>query len=137
LSGNAYCNSARYAEYLSIKSKHASFSQSMSRIYRFTAHFLIACLITVIAMWVFGFHLKEYVAVPGMLTLLLISMGVATFFVSLHSDAADSILILYLMEQEFGERRRTHQHTKRFIEIDDEVNGFYRSHPSNNRSSTR
>lgn len=76
-------------------------------------------------------------AVPGMLILLLISMGVATFFVSLHSDAADSILILYLMEQEFGERRRTHQHTNRFNEIDNEVNRFYGSHPSPDRSSTR
>lgn len=88
-------------------------------------------------MWIFGFHLKEYVAVPGMLMLLLISMGVATFFVSLHGDAADSILILYLMEQEFGERRRTHQHTDRFNKIDNEVNGFYGSHPSTDRSSTR
>ncbi len=72
----------------------------------------------------------------GMFVLMLICMGIATFFVSLHADAADSIMILYLMEQEFGERRRTHTNTTRFNEVDREVNTFFGSHPSTNRSST-
>jgi hypothetical protein len=34
-----------------------------------------------------------------MLALLFISMGIATFFISLHADAGEAILILYLMEE--------------------------------------
>jgi hypothetical protein len=37
--------------------------------------------------------------------LLLMSIGVATFFISLHADASDAILILYLMEEEFIKNR--------------------------------
>jgi len=33
-----------------------------------------------------------------MFILLLISMGVSTFFISIHADAADAIMALYLME---------------------------------------
>jgi hypothetical protein len=105
LSGNAYCNSARYSEYLSVKSTIANQltqsaeSQSASRIYRYTAHFALAGIITLVAFWVFGFTFKNEVAIPGMLILLLISMGVATFFISLHADAGEAILVLFLMEE--------------------------------------
>lgn len=42
-----------------------------------------------------------------MLILLFISMGVATFFISLHADAGEAILLLYLMEYEFLQTRKT------------------------------
>lgn len=71
----------------------------MSRIYRFSAHFALAGVITLVAFWVFGYSLKQEVAIPAMLILLFISMGVATFFISLHADAGEAILILYLMEE--------------------------------------
>lgn len=45
-------------------------------------------------------------SLSGMGVLLLISIGIATFFVSLHADSAESILILYLMEEEFIRHRR-------------------------------
>lgn len=54
LSGNAYCNSARYAEYLANKSSNTAYSQSASRIYRFSAHFSIAATASLIAFWIFG-----------------------------------------------------------------------------------
>lgn len=101
VSGNAYCNSARYCEYiagkLSRNNATSSESQTSSRIYRYTSHFAIGCIISLLAFWVFG--LSSEVSISAMLVLLLISMGVATFFISLHADAAESVFILYFMEQ--------------------------------------
>lgn len=126
LSGNAYCNSARYSEYLHVKSSLSSRvtrslrtgadsdSQSVSRIYRFTAHFALAGIITLVAFWVFGYSLKQEVAIPAMLILLFVSMGVATFFISLHADAGEAIMVLFLMEEEFALRRQKAQPTSRF-----------------------
>lgn len=124
LSGNAYCNSARYSEYLSVKSRisfSASQSQSASRIYRYTAHFALAGIITLVAFWIFGFTFKQEVAIPGMFILLLVAMGVSTFFISLHADAGEAILVLYLMEQEFSEKRQSTP-TNKYKEIDNEIN---------------
>jgi hypothetical protein len=72
-------------------------SQSISRIYRYAAHFAIAGVNCILAFWVYSGRLE--VAFSGMGVLLFMSLGVATFFVSLHADAADAILILYLMEE--------------------------------------
>ena len=105
LSGNAYCNSARYAEYITNKSSETSYSQSASRIYRYCAHFALAGLVSLAAFWSFG--LTAEVAIPAMLILLFIPMGVATFFISLHADAGEAILLLYLMEYEFLQTRKT------------------------------
>lgn len=105
LSGNAYCNSARYAEYITNKSSQTAYSQSASRIYRYCAHFALASLVSLAAFWSFG--LSAEVAIPAMLILLFISMGVATFFISLHADAGEAILLLYLMELEFLQTRKT------------------------------
>lgn len=85
LSGNAYCNSARYAEYLTNKTSNTAYSQSASRIYRLCAHFALAGVVSLVAFW--GYGLVKEVAIPLMLILLLISMVVATFFISLHADA--------------------------------------------------
>lgn len=122
VSGNAYCNSARYCEYLTHKISDTAYSQSASRIYRLCAHFALAGIITLVAFWCFG--LKAEVSIPAMLILLFVSMGVATFFISLHADAGEAILILYLMEFEFSQNRKTAQRTARFGEIDQEVNQF-------------
>ena len=63
--------------------------------------------------------MKQEVSIPAMLLLLLVSMGVATFFISLHADAGEAILVLYLMEEEFAERRGTMAPTSKFKEISD------------------
>jgi hypothetical protein len=115
VSGNAFCNSARYCEYLTHKISDTAYSQSASRIYRLCAHFALAGVISLVAFW--GFGLKAEVSIPAMIVLLFISMGVATFFISLHADAGEAILILYLMEFEFFQNRKTAQHTTRFEEI--------------------
>lgn len=112
LSGNAYCNSARYAEYLTNKSSNTVYSQSASRIYRFCAHFALAGVVCLVAFWWFG--IVAEVSIVAMLVLLLLCLIVATFFISLHADAGEAILILYLMEFEFSQNRRAASKTDRF-----------------------
>lgn len=109
LSGNAYCNSARYCEYIANKTSETAFSQSTNRIYRFCAHFALGGLISLGAFW--GFGIKAEVSIPAMLILLLVSMGVSTFFISLHADASEAILVLYLMEYEFFQNRKSGNHS--------------------------
>ena len=87
-----------------------------------------------IAFWIFGFTLKQEVAIPAMLILLLIAMGVSTFFISLHADAGEAILVLFLMEEEFSQRRGTTQPSERFNEIKEEVEKYSGNHPSTDKS---
>lgn len=54
LSGNAYCNAARYCEYLCDKSTATSNSQQTSRVYRICAHMLISGIVSLLALWVSG-----------------------------------------------------------------------------------
>lgn len=110
LTGNAYCNSARYCEYVVNKSTLTSSSQSSSRIYRFTAHFAVSGIICILSMFVFN---KGEISLPAIGILLLIGMGISTFFISIHADAAEAILILLLTEEEFGRRetaKASHRH---------------------------
>lgn len=140
LSGNAYCNSARYSEYLSVNSSisrkfnSSAESQSASRIYRIAAHFALGGIVTLVAFWIFGYTFKHEVAIPAMLILLFISMGVATFFISLHADAGEAILVLYLMDQEFSQRRGTAKPTDKTTEIEKDLNNYFDTHPSNDKS---
>jgi hypothetical protein len=69
-------------------------------------------IITLVAFWVFSFTQKNEVAIPAMLALLFISMGIATFFISLHADAGEAILVLFLMEDEFLNKRKGSKKTE-------------------------
>lgn len=86
LTGNAYCNSARYCEYVVNKSSLTSSSQSSSRIYRLTAHFAVSGIMSILALFVFSDGTE--VSISAIAILLLIGMGISTFFISLHADAA-------------------------------------------------
>jgi hypothetical protein len=96
LTGNAYCNSARYCDYAVFKSKITQNSQGLTRIYRLTSHFAIAGVVCILSFWVL--NLGGEVSISAMWILLLLSLGVATFFVSLNADSAEAITILYLTE---------------------------------------
>ena len=86
LTGNAYCNSARYCDYVVYKSKITQNSQGLNRIYRLTSHFAIAGIVSILSFWVL--NLGSEVSISAMWILLILCLGVATFFVSLHADAA-------------------------------------------------
>lgn len=99
LSGNPYCNSARYCEYLCDKSILTEYSQSCSRIYRISAHFFIASITLI-----YSIYYTENKSIYAYLIILVGALVVSTFFISLHADAAEAIQIIYLLDQEFMHR---------------------------------
>lgn len=100
LTGNTFCNSARYCEYLCDQSRILEYSQSCSRLYRFGAHLFIACLIGIISL-----YMKGTIAPFASFVIVIMTIFVCTFFVSIHADAAEAILILFLTWEELEKRK--------------------------------
>jgi hypothetical protein len=57
VSGNSYCNAARYSEYLFNKNPMTSDAQTTGRVYRYTSHFAIAAVVTILAFWILNLKL--------------------------------------------------------------------------------
>jgi hypothetical protein len=83
LSGNPICNSARYCEYLCHKSILTEYSQSCSRIYRISAHFFIAALTLL-----YSIFFTQNSSIYAFLIILIGTLAISTFFISMHADAA-------------------------------------------------
>ena len=83
LSGNPFCNSARYCEYLCNKAILTEYSQSCSRIYRISAHFFIASVTLL-----YSLFFTQNTSIFAYLIILLGALTVSTFFISIHADAA-------------------------------------------------
>ena len=83
VTGNPFCNSARYCEYLCGKSIITDYSQSCSRIYRISAHFLLVSLVVIFFRTSSGSD-----SLYALLLVVLIALVITTFFISLHADAA-------------------------------------------------
>ena len=100
LAGTPFCNSSRYCEYLVHKSFLMEGSQSASRTYRICAHFLIAS-----ATAIFGLYLKGTVAAVTVFVIVCISLFISTYFISIHADAAEAMIILLLQSEEVQLRK--------------------------------
>jgi hypothetical protein len=102
-SSNAYCNSARYCEYLSYKGsflgskteKEAeSVSQSVSRTYRISAYSVLGGFVSLL-----GLYIQGNISLYGMGLIILTTYFIINFIVQLHTDSADSLMILFLNNQ--------------------------------------
>ena len=91
LAGNPYCNSSRFCEMLCYKSKTTEYSQSTSRVYRLSAHFLIMGIVGVIALYMNG-----KISIYAELLILIITVFISTLFISYHADSAEAIQITLL-----------------------------------------
>ena len=100
LTGNPYCNSARYCEYLCKRSAILDNSQSSSRIYRLCAHFLICGIMVLFALYV-----KGVISTYAIIIIVINTIFVSTLFISLHSDASEAILIIFLVDEELTKRK--------------------------------
>ncbi len=100
LTGNPYCNSSRYCEYLCDQSPLTKNSQSISRAYRICAHFLIAGIVSSINIFQQGSDVSVFIV----LVAFIMSLFLSTFFISMHSDAAESIQIMFLMDEHFASK---------------------------------
>jgi len=100
LTGNPYCNAARFCEYLCGQSVLTRNSQSISRFYRICAHFLLAGLASVINLIIQGSSKSVFVV----LVVFILTLFLSTFFISFHADASESIQIIFLMDEHFANR---------------------------------
>ena len=83
LTGNPYCNSARYCEYLCNKTPLTEYSQSSNRIFSLCAHCFIMCISII-----FSLLFTTNTSIFALLIIVVGSLTIATFFVSLHADIA-------------------------------------------------
>ena len=93
--GTPYCNAARYCEYITDKSLLLEGSQSASRTYRICAHLLIAG-----AAGILGLYVKGTIGALSILFIVIAALFISTFFISIHADAAEAIIILFLNNEE-------------------------------------
>lgn len=100
LTGNPYCNSARYCEYLCKRSLILDNSQSSSRVYRLCAHFLLCGIMVLFALYV-----KGVISTYALIIIVINTIFVSTMFISLHSDASEAISIIFLVDEELSKRK--------------------------------
>lgn len=100
ITGNPYCNAARYCEYLCDNSAAVEESQTTSRSYRLSAHMLIAGVVSIICLYV-----KGRIVPTVILVMILCAIFIATFFISIHADAAEAIAISFIDNEECERRR--------------------------------
>ena len=108
LTGNPFCNSSRYCEYLCDQSLLTESSQSTSRSYRICAHFLIAGGVAIAGLYLKGSGLSALT----ILFIILLAIFISTFFISIHADAAEAIQIIFLEDEEFTKRHNEEQFRK-------------------------
>ena len=94
LTGNPFCNSARYCEYLCDRSIIMDYSQSTSRAYRLCAHFLLTGIVAILALYVNG-----NISIYALITIMVQTIFVSTLFISLHADATEAIQIIFLTDE--------------------------------------
>lgn len=110
LTGNPFCNSSKYCEYLCRESFVMDRNQSTMRTYRICAHLLIAGIASLVGMYISG---NIQLLVIGFI--LAMSIFISTFFIALHADASEAIQIMFLIEEEFSKRFGT---SKKFMDFD-------------------
>lgn len=100
ITGNTYCNAARYCQYLCDQSKVLVNSQSASRAYRFAAYSALAGFVTFL-----GLYINGRISIFAAGIIMALSYFIINFFVQMHADAADGILIAFLQHEEMACRK--------------------------------
>jgi hypothetical protein len=99
LTGNPYCNSAKYCEYLWNETMISDHTQSTTRIHKIAAQLFITTAACILTLFIKG-KADSYV----ILLTFLYGITICTFFVSLHAYASETIQLMYLLEEEFAKR---------------------------------
>lgn len=99
LTGNPYCNSAKYCEYFTQGNMSCQSSQSVMRLYRICAHIFISGLISILGLFIKG-AIEPYTIAAT----IIIGMFVSTYIISYQADPADAILMMYNIDYEYFQR---------------------------------
>ena len=102
VNGTAFCNSAKYCEYLCNETMCTDNTQSSMRIYRVGAHIVITTFASIAAL-LFKGSIEPYFIIIT----LVFGVFISTFFISYHADAAEALQIMFLMSEEFTKRNDT------------------------------
>lgn len=100
IAGNPYCNAARYCDYISDQSVVLEEAQSTSISYRICAHMLIAGIVSILCLYVKGSIMPIFI-----LLIMVLSVFISTFFISIHADAGEAISISFMDNEECEKRR--------------------------------
>lgn len=98
LSGIPFCDAARQCEALCTYSPHFQTSYSCIRTFRFVAH---ACLVSLVCFISYLILLRydDIVSVWTVLLIGLVSCCILTYFIGLHTDLAEGLMVCYLVEE--------------------------------------
>ena len=93
-----YCNAARYCEMLALDSGFYDHSQTTNRVFRLGAH---GCLITLIGLIaIFAMIGKSGLSsIYGIIFIMALAFFMVTFFISLHPDMGEGILVSVFLEE--------------------------------------
>jgi hypothetical protein len=101
LTGNSYCNSAKYCEYFTRESMTCDSTQSPLRLYRISAHILIAGIVSLV-----GLYIKGQIEPYTIAATIIIGMFVSTYIISYQADPAEAILLMFNIDQEYFRRQK-------------------------------
>jgi hypothetical protein len=93
LSGNSYCQSAKYCEYFTHESLLCEGSQSVLRLYRICAHILISGLVSIA-----GLYIKGAIEPYTIGLTIIIGIFTCTYIVSYQADPSEALLMMYSIE---------------------------------------
>jgi hypothetical protein len=99
LTGNPYCQSAKYCEYITHESMLHDGNQSTLRLYRICAHVFIAGLVSILGLFIKG-GIEPYTVGATFI----IGMFVSTYIISYQADPAEALLMMYNLDEEFYRR---------------------------------
>jgi hypothetical protein len=111
LAGTPYCDAARQCEYLCRRSRLFTGSQSTNKVnsilmqvYRLSAHLLLCSIILCISYAICRSKLIDNdVSIKALLCVLLGSLLIIPYWLCLHADAADALMITYSAEEHLEE----------------------------------
>lgn len=95
-----YCNAARYSEQLSRSSDFYDYSQTTNRVYRLAAHILLMTIVSFISLLSVK-AASGQASISGIFFIALISLFTVTFFIGLHGDLAEGLLMSTFIEEAF------------------------------------
>ena len=95
VNGSSYSNSAKFCEYLTGKAPLTEYYQFSSRLFSLATHALIISLSIA-----FAIYFPKVRSIESIVIVIINAWTISTCFISFYPDIAQSVFILYLLDQE-------------------------------------
>ena len=97
-----FCNASRFCEMLALDSAFYDHSQTTNRVYRLGAHGTLISLVGLIAIFTM-IGKSGLSSIYGIIFIMALAFFMLTFFISLHPDMGEGILISVFLEERLEE----------------------------------